>query len=243
MPNFFGSGRAGSGLKNSGNFGSKSSFFSPIFQNFPKLLFKTAFIDLFHADYKTNKSFWLWNGRFWTYFNSEIGFYRVKLEIFGYGSGRVICCLKFSGRVRVGHFVLFTSGRVNFGSGNYPQHPYLSLSWTRGFPSWSVQDSRQSVTPNIGLIFTFQISNLQRNEYLPSISYFCFCRIQLILVPTNFVRNHLKIKTSDWQFQWPKITWMSMYVILKLPYFSLFFTTKESVSFGDGQSFCRLYIR
>ena len=57
MPNFFGSGRAGSGLKNSGNFGSKSSFFSPIFQIFLKLVFKTAFIDLFHADYKTNMSF------------------------------------------------------------------------------------------------------------------------------------------------------------------------------------------
>ena len=57
MPNFFGSGRAGSGLKISGNFGSKSVFFSPIFQNFLKLLVKIALTDLFHADYNINKSF------------------------------------------------------------------------------------------------------------------------------------------------------------------------------------------
>ena len=57
MPNFFGSGRAGSGLKISGNFGSKSVFFSPIFQNFLNLLVKIALTDLFHADYNINKSF------------------------------------------------------------------------------------------------------------------------------------------------------------------------------------------
>ena len=50
MPNFFGSGRAGSGLKNSGNFRSKTSFFSPILQNFLKLLVKMALTDLFYAN-------------------------------------------------------------------------------------------------------------------------------------------------------------------------------------------------
>ena len=49
LPNFFGSGRTGSGLKNSGNFGSKPQFKGLFFQIFLKLQSLIAFRDLFSA--------------------------------------------------------------------------------------------------------------------------------------------------------------------------------------------------
>ena len=49
FPNFFGSSRAGSGLKNSGNFGSKLKFQSLIFPFLPKIQAKTTSSDLFNV--------------------------------------------------------------------------------------------------------------------------------------------------------------------------------------------------
>ena len=57
LPNFFGSGRAGSSLKNSGNFGSKPAFCSLIFQNFLKVLVKIGLSDLFHSNLSKNLLF------------------------------------------------------------------------------------------------------------------------------------------------------------------------------------------
>ena len=51
-------------------------------------------------------------------------FCRVSSEKFGYGSGRVNSPIKIFGSGTGREFCIFTSGRVNFGSGNYPTHPY-----------------------------------------------------------------------------------------------------------------------
>ena len=48
---------------------------------------------------------------------------RVNSEKFGYGSGRVKKTFKIFGSGTGRVFGLFSTGRVNFGSGNYPQHP------------------------------------------------------------------------------------------------------------------------
>ena len=57
----------------------------------------------------------------------ENGFFRVSSEKIGFGSGRVKVTLQIFGSGTGQVFCLISSGRVKFGSGNYPQHPYLRV--------------------------------------------------------------------------------------------------------------------
>ena len=132
-------------------------------------------------------------GNFKKIYFAQIYQKRVSSGKFGYGSGRVIGLPKIFGSGTGRVICLFTPGRVKFGSGNYPQHPYSWFFKSVLFPK--MNQLLQFLQPSKQKYMWFTLLWIQKEIHQLSTVYISENRKMFGKTPqTSWVGNGLQIK-------------------------------------------------